>query len=178
MTKKLVVILLVLVLAGALGVAAFAVQGQTVPVNMTLTGTIITIGDGVGLFDVNVKGQPGTANARGISFSHLVPHADLPDGNQCIDTPGPIDGVVIDPGGQFNMIFSDGSMLFGNAASGGYVCFAPSLAYAPYDLAGGTGRFEGATGHVNFEITTHPFGAPGAPVTPETGTATGEIILP
>lgn len=76
------------------------------------------------------------------------------------------------------MIFNDGSMLFANAAEGGYVCFAPSFAYAPYHIAGGTGRYEGATGQINFDITAHSFGPPGSPVTPETGTASGEIVLP
>lgn len=176
MIKKLTVILLVLLLIGALGVIVSAGQEQTIPVNMKLAGTIISINQGTGLFDVDVKGQPGTANVRGISFSSSpVPHDQLPAENDCDEGFG---GLLIQPGGQFNMVFSDGSMLFGMAADGGYVCFAPGKAYAPYNLVGGFGRFEGATGQVNFDIITHPFGAPTSPVVPETGIATGEIVLP
>lgn len=176
MTKKLTVVLLVLFFIGAIGVIVSAGQEQSIPVNMKVTGTIISIGQGTGLFDVNVKGQPGTADVRGVSFSGpQVPYDQLPAGNEC--APG-VDGLLIQPAGQFNMIFSDGSMLFGMAAEGGYVCFAPPKAYAPYDLVGGVGRFQGATGYVNFRLDTHPFGSPGSPVIPETGIATGEIVLP
>jgi hypothetical protein len=177
-TKKVVVILIVFVMAVALTAAAISASGHTETINMRLTGTIITIGDGMGLFDVNVKGSPGAASARGLTFSCPVDHTGLPPGTPCIDIPGSPDGLIIDSGGQITMIFNDGSMLFGNAADGGYVCFAPPLVYAPYKLAGGTGRYEGATGDINFDIETHSFGPPGSPVVPETGTVNGQIILP
>jgi hypothetical protein len=54
MKKKLLLLSLVLVLAGALGVVALSAQGRTVPINASLSGEIITIGDGPGLFDVNL----------------------------------------------------------------------------------------------------------------------------
>ena len=177
-TKKVIVILLVLILAGALGVVAISAQGGTQHVDMSLTGTIISIGDGVGLFDVELRGSPGQANASGLSFSYPVEYNGLPPGNPCVDLGAGPSGLILNTEGQINMILNDGSMLFANAAEGGYVCFVPSVAYAPYVFAGGTGRYEDATGHINFDITAHPFGAPGAPVTPETGTATGEIFLP
>lgn len=177
MTKKVVIVLFVLLLAGAVGVVAISAQGSTQNINMTLTGTIISIGDGIGLFDVDLRGSPGSANVHGLSFSYQVDHAGLPPGNPCADFGDP-SGLIITTGGQVNMIFNDGSMVFANAAEGGYVCFAPSSAYAPYNIVGGTGRYEGATGYINFDITTHPFGPPGSRVTPETGTATGEIVIP
>lgn len=112
---------------------------------------------------------------RGLSFSNPVPYDDLPPGNGCTDLPSDFDGFVLTDG-AFNMRFSDGSLLFGKAADGGYVCFDPPKAFAPYDLAGGTGRFEGATGYIQYDIDTHPFGS--TAVVPETGSATGEVILP
>jgi hypothetical protein len=177
-TKKVIVVLLVLVLTGAVGVVVISAQGGTQHVDMTLTGTVINIGDGVGLFDVDLRGSPGQANASGLSFSYPVEYSGLPPGNPCVDLGAGPSGFIITNEGQLNMIFNDGSMLFANAAEGGYVCFVPSVAYAPYVFAGGTGRYEGATGYINFDISAHPFGPPGSPVIPETGTASGEIVSP
>ncbi len=177
MIKKLVVIVLILIVAGTLGVVAISAQGGTQHIDMTLNGQIMTISDGVGLFDVNLKGSPGPATASGLSYSYAVNYDGLPPGNRCVDLGGP-SGLIITDRGQINMIFNDGSMLFANSTGEGYVCFVPGFAYAPYALAGGTGRYEGATGYINFDIDTHPFGPPGSPVTPETGSASGDIIFP
>jgi hypothetical protein len=177
-TKKAVFILLVLLLAGAVGVMAISAQESTQKIDMKLTGTLINIGEGKGLFDVNLRGSPGQAEARGLSFSSTpVGKNDLPDGNICVDIPDSPDGLLISSDAQLVMLFNDGSMLFGNGVDGGYVCFVPHFAHARYEFAGGTGRYEGATGHVQFDIDTHPFGPSGA-VIPETGTASGEIVLP
>ena len=178
-SKKVIVVLLVLILTGAVGVVAISAQGSTQDIDMTLTGTLISIGDGKSLFDVNLRGAPGQANAQGLTISGApVEKGDLPEGNVCVDLPNSPDGFAIGDGAQLNMIFNDGSMVFANGVNGGYVCFVPSVAYAPYIFAGGTGRYEGATGYVNFDISAHPFGPPGSPVIPETGTASGEIVLP
>ena len=178
MTKKILLILVVLVLIAVVGVSAISAQEKTQPIKWNLTGSIISLGEAGSLFDVNLKGAPGDANARGIGFAGLpVEYEQLPADNQCTDIPGP-DGVLFLEA-QMTVRFSDGSMLFGNAADGGYVCFMPSFAYVPYDFAGGVGRFEGATGYVVFEIDAYRFNEGGsALVTGETGTGTGEIVLP
>jgi len=178
MTRKMIFLLVILVLLSAVGVTTISAQGKTQPINMTLSGSIMTIDEGVGLFDVNLQGSPGSANARGLSFSYPVGYSDLPAGNPCIDLPSPLDAVIITTDAQITITFKDGSMLFGNATEGGYVCFAPGFAYAPYELVGGTGRFEDATGYIDFNIDAHRFGGPGAPVTAETGAGIGEIVLP
>jgi len=170
-----VIILLVLVLVVALGVVAYAAQGRTVPIDMELTGTFIPINESAGIFDVNLQGSPGKAHARGLSVGLPVEKGALPSGNKCVDIPDSPDGLLTTEA-QLNMIFNDGSMLFGTMAEGSYLCFVPNTVYAPYEIVGGTGRFEGATGEVNFDITTHPIGT--GTVVGESGTGTGEIILP
>ena len=181
MSRKIFFVVLTFVLVSVLGSAIiFAQEEETHTVDMTINGSLITISEGVGLFDVDLQGSPGAARERGLAFSYPVDYADLPDGNQCFDLDNgeAPDGLLITTDSQISLVFNDGSMLFGNGGEDGYVCFAPGYAYAPYVLAGGIGRFEGATGNLQFDIETHAFGAPGSPVVPETGTASGEIILP
>jgi hypothetical protein len=180
MKKKALLISVILILVAAISVSVISAKEKTQPINWDLTGSIMNLGDAGSQFDVNLKGAPGDANARGLGFAGLpAEKGDLPDDNVCVDLPNSPDGV---PFVEAQMIvhFNDGSMLFGNAAEGGYVCFVPSFAYVPYNFAGGTGRFEGATGYVLFEINAHNFNEEGKGmlVTGETGTGTGEIILP
>lgn len=168
--------------------AAFAHDAGIIPVNMTLSGSILDVGiimDGLDekdlkLFELNMKGSPGKATARGVGWAGSpVPYAALPSGNECFDIPSsPVDGVLFEEF-QMTMNFSDGSLLFANAV-GGYLCFAPSVAIGTYEFNGGTGRFEGATGSVDLYIETYRFAKEGHPnlVTAETGTLIGEIILP
>jgi hypothetical protein len=179
MKKKVSLILFVLVLVAAVSVSVISAQENTQPINWKLTGSIISLGEAGSLFDVNLNGAPGDADARGLGFSGPpVEYDQLPEGNQCTDIPGP-DGVLFLEG-QMTVRFNDGSLLFGNAASDSHVCFVPAKAYVSYDVAGGTGRFEGASGSVHFVIDAYRFNEAGHPplVTGETGTGTGEIVLP
>ena len=180
MKKKVLLIgVLVVVLVAAVSVSAISAQESTQPVSWQLSGEIINLGEAGSLFDVNLKGAPGDANARGLGFAGPpLEKSDLPDGNQCTDIPGP-DGILF-LYGQIAVRFNDGSLLFGNSVEGSHICFVPPKAYVSYDFAGGAGRFEGATGTVLFEIDAYRFNEQGDPalVTGETGIGTGEVILP
>ena len=173
MVKKIAVVLLVLVLIGVLSVAAISGKEKTQKVDMELVGTVINIGDGSVIFEVDLKGSPGKAYARGVSVSGLP----VEMGDECFDLEGP-DGMNTDSA-QIAIIFEDGSMLFGNMDEDtpNYVCFA-SPSQAAYRIDGGTGRFEGAGGDVVFELITYAFGGPEGAVIAETGHGTGEITLP
>jgi len=154
---------------------AIAEKPSVEPIDMKLSGSLIHVDDG-GLFDINLKGTPGSANARGLAITgDPVMYDDLPEGNACIDlSPGPSGSYITQA--QMTMTFNDGSMIWGDNGADGYVCFS-GFAYAPYVLMGGFKRFEGATGWVVFEIDTYRFPTSFL-VTPETGIGTGEIILP
>ena len=163
--------------------AANAADHGTIPIDWELNGVIMDIGvdaDGHALkrFDLTLKGSPGGATTSGVGWGpDPVPFAELPDGHECYDTPLPVDGVPFGEGFQMVVNFKDGSMLFGNSVDGGYLCFAPSIAVGTYEIAGGLGRYEDATGWVDVYIEFHRFGDPSM-ITAETGMITGAIILP
>lgn len=173
MVKKTAVIVLVLVLVAVVGVVVIAGQEKTKKVDMELVGTVIDIGEGSIIFEVDLKGSPGKAYARGVSVSGLPTEM----GDECFDLEGP-DGMNTEYA-QIAIIFEDGSMLFGNMEDKdvvpSYVCFA-SPSQAAYTIEGGTGRFEGADGDIVFELITYAFGE--GLVIAETGHGTGEITLP
>lgn len=173
MVKKIAVIVLVLVLVAVVGVVVIAGQEKTQKVDMELVGTVINTGEGSVIFEVDLKGSPRKAYARGVSMGGLP----VEMGDECFDLDGP-DGMNTESA-QINIIFEDGSMLFGNMDEGvpSYVCFA-SPSQAAYRIDGGTGRFEGAGGDVVFELITYAFGGPEGAVIAETGHGTGEITLP
>jgi hypothetical protein len=148
---------------------------QVKVIDMQLSGSLIHVDEG-GLFDINLKGSPGAANGRGLAVTGPpVLYAELPEENECADFGTVPSGAYI-TAAQMTMTFNDGSMIWGDAAPDGYVCYS-GFAYAPYVIMGGFGRFEDATGWVAFEIDTHRFPTSYL-VTPETGIATGEIVLP
>lgn len=173
MVKKIAVILLVLALAGVLGVVVIAGQEKNQKVDMELVGTVIDIGEGSVIFDVDLKGTPGKAYARGVSTSGFP--TDM--GDKCFDL-GEVDGMYTESA-QIAIIFEDGSMLFGHMNEDedvpSYVCFA-SPSQAAYTIEGGTGRFEGAGGNIVFELITYAIGD--GTVIAETGQGVGEIVLP
>jgi hypothetical protein len=154
-----------------------------IPIDMTVTGVVRPVSLGHSFFDVEGKGVPGRATGQGAgvagppltydALSTAVP------GHTCPDW-GPAETGMQLLAAQSAWTFNDGSMLWGNSPPDGYVCFS-GYGYAPYDITGGTGRFEGATGWIVVELQTYDYG-PGVPppffVTPETGTVTGEIVLP
>ena len=164
---------MVAVLVAVVGVVVIAGQEKTQKVDMELVGTVINIGEGSVIFDVDLKGSPGKAYSRGVSVSGFPEEM----GDECFNLDGP-DGMNT-TAAQITIIFEDGSMLFGNMAEGvpSYVCFA-SPSQAAYKIEGGTGRFEGADGDIVFELITYAFGGPEGAVIAETGHGTGEITLP
>ena len=165
---------LLLLIIAMLLVFPVSVSGKdnVIEIDMTLSGTVLHVSDVRTFYDVNLKGSPGAANARGAGDGYP---SDLP-GTPCPDI-GPVDGLRLDPA-QINVVFNDGSMFYGNVvAAESFVCFAVPIARASYDIVGGTGRFEGATGYIVVDLETRSIGTD-LLVTPETGYAYGEIILP
>ena len=149
----------------------FALAGKNSPgiedglisIDMKLSGLVRPVDEfGHSFFDVEGKGAPGKATGRGAGLAGPpAVYADLPEGHTCPDL------------GEF--------VPTGNSPPDGYVCFSTGYVYAPYDIVGGSGRFEGATGWIAVELQTYDYGPGVFPpflVTPETGTATGEIFLP
>lgn len=159
---------------------AFADEPNVRTIDMELWGSVLHVDDGGrSTFDVNSKGNLGRANGRGVGISGPpVMYADLPEDNACADlSPGPSGLYLLEA--QVVFSFNDGSMIWGNSPPDGYVCFS-GYVFAPYDIMGGTGRFEGATGWIEVHIDMLGFPPPTLPllVAPETGIAIGEIILP
>lgn len=169
--KQLLVLLAMLLVFPA----AIAEKNSIEPINMKLSGSLIHVDEG-GLFEIQLKGTPGSANARGFAITgDPVMYDALPEGNACADfSPDPSGSFII--AAQMAMTFNDGSMIWGDNGVDGYVCFS-GFAYAPYVLMGGFKRFEGASGWVVFEIDTYRFPTSFL-VTAETGVANGEIVLP
>jgi len=167
MKQLLIIIATLMVLpASALG------KDNVIEIDMTLSGTVLHVSDVRTFYDVNLKGSPGAATARGAGDGYP---SDLP-GTPCPDI-GPIDGLRLDPA-QINVVFNDGSMFFGTViAAESFVCFAAPIARASYEIVGGTGRFEGATGYITIDLETYPIDTV-LLATPETGYVYGEIILP
>jgi hypothetical protein len=183
------------ILLSLLLVFPFAFAGNDSPgekdgvisIDMTLSGLVRPVDNfGHSFFDVEGKGTPGKATGRGAGVSgpplpYLALGDALPEGHTCPDL-----GEFVPTGmqlmeAQMVMTFNDGSMIWGNSPPDGYVCFTTGYGYAPYDINGGSGRFEGATGWIVIELQTYDYGPDIFPpflVNPETGTATGEIFLP
>jgi hypothetical protein len=108
---------------------------------------------------------------------------ELPPGNACVNfsvgpdgNPTGIPSGLITVNAQIVITFNDGSIIWGEAAPGGYACFS-GFAYAPYVILGGHKRFEGATGWVDFELDVLSNFTP-LLVAGESGLGTGEILLP
>ena len=147
-------------------------KDKVIEIDMTLSGSVLHVSDVRTFYDIDLKGSPGAANARGVGDGYF---SDLPD-TPCPDI-GEVDGLKLNPA-QVNVVFNDGSMFYGTVIEDdSYVCFAAPIGRASYVIVGGTGRFEGAMGNIVFDLEMHRIG-PGSLVTPETGIAYGEIILP
>ena len=147
-------------------------KGKVIDIDMTVSGSVLHVSDARTFYDVDLKGSPGAANARGAGDGYL---ADLPD-TPCPELEGP-DGLKFSTA-QVNVVFNDGSMIYGTVMHDeSFVCFAAPIGRASYEIVGGTGRFEDATGYVVFDLLMHRIES-GSLITPETGIAHGEIILP
>jgi hypothetical protein len=167
MKKLLIVVAILLVTpASALG------KGKVIDINMTASGTVLHVSDVRTFYDVTLIGSPGKASARGAGDGYF---SDLPD-TPCPDI-GEVDGLKFSAA-QANVVFNDGSMLYGTVMQDeSFVCFAAPIGVISYEIVGGTGRFEDATGYIVFDLEMHRIES-GSLVTPETGIAYGEIILP
>ena len=145
---------------------------KVIDIDMTLSGSVLHVSDVRSFYDVHGKGSPGTAHARGAGEGYF---ADL-TGTPCPDL-GDVDGMRMSEA-QANVVFKDGSMIYGMVIhDDSYVCFGAPIGRAAYEIVGGTGRFEGATGYIVFDLLMHRIKS-GSFVTPETGHAWGEIVLP
>ena len=166
--KQLLIIIAMLLVFPA---SAFG-KDKVINIDMTVSGTVLHVSDVRTFYDVNLKGSPGDANARGAGDGYP---SNLPD-TPCPDI-GPVDGLRLDPA-QINVVFNDGSMFYGKGiANESFVCFAVPIARASYEIVGGTGRFEGAAGYMVVDLETRSIDTV-LLATPETGHAYGEIILP
>jgi hypothetical protein len=167
MKKLLIVVALLLVLP-----ASALAKEKVINIDMTVSGTVLHVSDVRTFYDVNLKGTLGKASARGAGDGYP---SNLPD-TPCPDI-GDFDGLKLNPA-QINVVFNDGSMFYGTViADESFVCFAAPIARASYEIVGGAGRFEGATGYIVFDLETYPIDEV-LLATPETGYAYGEIVLP
>ena len=161
-------------------------EDGVISIDMRLSGVVRPVDIGHSFFDVEAKGAPGKATGRGAGVAgpplpYLALGDVLPGGHTCPDLGESVPTGMQLLEAQTVMTFNDGSMIWGNSPPDGYVCFTTGYGYAPYDIVGGSGRFEGATGWIVIELQTYDYGPDVFPpffVTPETGTATGEIFLP
>ena len=166
--KQLLIIIAMLLIYPALALG----KDKVINIDMTVSGTVLHVSDVRTFYDVHLKGSPGKAHARGAGDGYP---SDLPD-TPCPDI-GAVDGLRLDPA-QINVVFNDGSMFYGTVIGDeSFVCFAVPIARASYEIVGGTGRFEGATGYIVIDLETYPIDTD-LLITPETGYAYGEIILP
>jgi len=147
-------------------------KGKVIDIDMTASGSVLHVTDARTFYDVNLKGSPGQANARGAGDGYL---SNLPD-TPCPDL-GDFDGLKFSAA-HVNVVFNDGSMLYGTVMEDeSFVCFAAPIGVISYEIVGGTGRFEDASGYIVFDLLMHRIES-GALITPETGIAYGEIVLP
>lgn len=159
-------------------------KSKTIPIHGKFFGSLIHAGD-QGLFDGVMKGKLGTSTGRGTGVTVPVTYDELPTDNLCVDlgldgNGDPVLSGALIVAAQAVFSFKDGSMIWLDTAPDAYVCFVPGFAYAPYEIKGGYKRFEGASGWITFEIETYSILPPPDMnlVVPETGIATGEIVLP
>ena len=155
-------------------------EDGVIKMKMKLTGVLRHVDDlGRTIFDVDLQGTPGKATARGVAISGPpVLFSELPANNECMDLGDDPSGMHLVEA-QIVMTFRDGSMVWGTSAPDGYVCFS-GFAYAPYEITGGSGRYEGVTGLIDVGLYTYAILPPPLPnlVLPETGIVRGEIYLP
>jgi len=177
--KRIACLLALLLIFPAMAIAG---NGNSVPIDMQLAGTVISVSETAQIYDVNLKGSPGRARAQGAGWGAALVFSldDLPAGHVCDAAPAPgIPVGLIITDASATMTFEDLSMLFLNVAEGSYVCLWTPFVRGAYEIAGGAGRFQDATGWVAMEFNLYRSAFPSdSLVGAETGIAYGEIILP
>ncbi len=189
MSKKYILVLLVLVLALAVvGFTAFANQGgKSVEINQEIAGSIFAgievttdpinaITDNRTLLNLYAKGSPGAANIEVVGGAILAanPSGLCPNGTTDLEFTF-VDGGIVET-------FNDHSLLFyvidNSPGADNALCVdfqGPATGVFDYVIIGGAGRFEGATGSATVEITSWFVTNE---LTAETGTVQGTIQLP
>jgi hypothetical protein len=189
MWKKLLIVAVVLAVAlTALGIAVSAdgrggPRGKSRRVNWEIAGSVFNGIQAVpnqgadpasfSLINLSAKGSPGRARIEYVGTAQPGPITDL-----C-----PEDTVLqLAATAGFVATFSDQSTLFfaidDSESAQNALCIippGPNVGIFDYVVTGGTGRFEGATGHVTVEVAA--WGVSPA-LAAETGTIVGTIELP
>jgi hypothetical protein len=187
MRKKLLIAAVVLAaVLAALGIVAYAKpQQESVPVNWKIAGSVFngiqvvpspgSPAASFGLLSLSAKGSPGAARIEAVGTAAPVfpPSDDL--------CPGAAMQLKFE--GGFVATFSDLSMLFfaiddADDAKNALCVYpdAPNRGTWDYNVTGGTGRFEGATGHVTVRVTA--WGVVPPVLAAESGDIVGTIELP
>ena len=185
MWKKLLIV--ALVLAAVLATVGFVVYARpwqkSVPVNWEIAGSVFNgiqvvpnpgaAAASFGMLNLSAKGSPGAARIEAVGTSLPVIPQD-----QC-----PAEAVLeLKFDGGFVATFPDQSMLFfaidKSDDAQNALCIippGPNVGVFDYLVTGGTGRFEGATGHVTVDVNA--WGVSPA-LAAEAGTIVGTIELP
>ena len=188
MSKKLILILLVLVFALlAAGFTAYAsLDAKSVEVNQQLAGSIfagieVTTDPFNGttenrtLLNLYAKGAPGEAHIEvvGGAIPAAEPSGLCPEGTD-------LELTFVD--GGFVETFNDHSLLFyvidESPDADNALCIdfeGPAMGFFDYIIIGGAGRFEGATGSATVEITSWFVTNE---LTAETGSLSGTVQMP
>jgi len=188
MRRKVLIgaVVLAAVLATA-GVVVYAKpQQRGVPVNWQIAGSVfnniqVVLSPGsdpvsYALLSLSATGSPGAARIEAVGTAQPLPD----DTGLCPD--GTVLQLKFD--GGFVATFSDQSMLLfeinRSAGARNVLCIVPpgpNEGIWDYVVTGGTGRFEGASGHVT--VRAKAWGvSPAVPLAAEAGTIEGTIELP
>ncbi len=181
MYKKMAIVLTAVALLAALSLVVYADNNGNEQINWSIAGPIFSDiqnidsvdGGSYALLNLTAKGAPGSAEIMAVGTGGLVPVDE-----QC---PGADLQVKFGNGG-FVAVFSDQSMLFFTVDESEGVLNAncihfggPNTGAFAYNIVGGTGRYEGASGSVLVETMSWGINSV---LSAENGTITGVVELP
>ncbi|MEJ2487509.1 MAG: hypothetical protein P8Y68_17435 [Anaerolineales bacterium] len=181
MIKRILIVMTAIALLAALSLVVYADNNGNVQINWTIAGPIFSDiqnidavdGGSYALLSLSAKGAPGAAEIMAVGTGGLVPVDE-----QC---PGADLQVKFGNGG-FVATFEDQSMLFfvvdesEEARNANCIHFVgPNEGAFEYNVVGGSGRFEGATGSVLVETISWGINSV---LSAEEGTITGVVELP